>query len=76
MERLSFSFARKIELAYISHLDMMRLLLRALHRSGLPLAYSQGYNPHPRLTLALPLPLGVTASEEFGEVFFTEPVGS
>lgn len=75
MERLSFSFARKIELAYISHLDMMRLLLRALHRSGLPLAYSQGYNPHPRLTLALPLPLGVTASEEFGEVFFTEPVG-
>ncbi len=75
MERLSFSFARKQGLAHISHLDMMRLLLRALRRSGLPLAYSQGYNPHPRLTLALPLPLGVTASEEYGEVFFSEPVG-
>ncbi len=75
MERLSFSFARKPDLAYISHLDMMRLLLRALRRSGLPIAYSQGYNPHPRLTLALPLPLGVTASEEYGEVFFSEPVG-
>ncbi len=75
MERLSFSFARKPELAYISHLDMMRLLLRALRRSGLPLSYSQGYNPHPRLTLALPLPLGVTASEEYGEVFFSEAVG-
>ena len=76
MERLSFSFARKSELAYISHLDMMRLLLRALRRSDLPIAYSQGYNPHPRLTLALPLPLGVTASEEYGEVYFSEPVGS
>ncbi len=75
MERLSFSFARKPDLAYISHLDMMRLLLRALRRSGLPLSYSQGYNPHPRLTLALPLPLGVTASEEYGEVFFSEAVG-
>ena len=75
MERLSFSFARKADLAHISHLDMMRLLLRALRRSGLPIAYSQGYNPHPRLTLALPLPLGVTASEEYGEVYFTESVG-
>ncbi len=75
MERLSFSFARKPELAYISHLDMMRLLLRALRRSGLPIAYSQGYNPHPRLTLALPLPLGVTATEEYGEVYFSESVG-
>ncbi len=76
MERLSFSFARKPELSYISHLDMMRLMLRALRRSGLPIAYSQGYNPHPRLTLALPLPLGVTASEEYGEVYFSEPVGT
>ena len=75
MERLSYSFARKTELAYISHLDMMRLFLRALRRSGLPIAYSQGYNPHPRLTLALPLPLGVTGSEEYGEVFFSEPLG-
>ncbi len=76
MERMSFSFARKEPLAYISHLDLMRLFLRALRRSNLPLAYSQGYNPHPRLTLALPLPLGVTASAELGEIYFAEPVGS
>ncbi len=74
MERLCFSFARTMPLAYISHLDMMRLFLRALRRSNLPLAYSQGYNPHPRLTLALPLPVGVTASEELGEIFFAEAV--
>ncbi len=76
MERIRFSFARKMPLAYISHLDIMRLFLRALRRSGLPLAYSQGYNPHPRLTLALPLPLGVTASGEMGEIYFAETVGT
>lgn len=74
MNRIRFSFARKIELAYISHLDQVRLFLRALSRSGLPVAYSQGFNPHPRLILALPLPLGVTAGEEHGEIFFTEEI--
>lgn len=74
MNRIRFSFARKIELAYISHLDQVRLFLRALSRSGLPVAYSQGFNPHPRLILALPLPLGVTTGEEYGEIFFTEEI--
>lgn len=74
MNRICFSFARKMSLAYISHLDMLRLFLRALRRSRMPLAFSRGYNPHPRLTLALPLPLGVTASEEYGEIYFTEAI--
>lgn len=72
--RIRFSFARKMPLAYISHLDMLRLFLRALSRSGLPLVYSQGFNPHPRFNLALPLPLGITAGEEYGEVFLTEEI--
>lgn len=72
MSRIRFTFTREISLAYISHLDMLRLFLRALRRSNMPLEYSQGYNPHPRFTLALPLPLGVTAGEEFGEVSFSE----
>ena len=76
MSRIRFTFTRDISLAYISHLDMLRLFLRALRRSNLPLEFSQGYNPHPRFTLALPLPLGVTAGEEFGEVFFNETIDS
>lgn len=52
----------------------MRLLQRALRRSGLPLAYSQGFNPRLRLNLALPLPLGVTAAREFGELHLKETV--
>ncbi len=74
MTRLRFGFARKHALKYISHLDMVRLFHRALRRSGLPLAYSRGFNPHPRFNLALPLPLAATAAEEFGEVYFEEKV--
>ena len=74
MNRICFIFKRKMPLAYVSHLDMLRLFLRALSRSRLPLAFSQGYNPHPRLSLALPLPLGVTASEEYGEVYINEAI--
>jgi radical SAM-linked protein len=74
MSRIGFTFSRGRSLAYLSHLDMMRLFTRALRRSELPLAYSEGFNPHPRLNLALPLPLGVTASKEPGEVSFTGKV--
>ncbi len=72
MSRIRFTFSRPENLAYLSHLDLMRMFVRALRRSGLPLAYSKGFNPHPRFALALPLPLGVTAANEPGEVYFTE----
>jgi len=72
MTRICFRFVRKEQLKHISHLDMMRLFQRALRRSGLPLAFSEGYNPHIRFNLAAPLPVNVTAEEEFGEVFLTE----
>ncbi len=74
MSRISFKFSRSKPMVYLSHLDLMRLFIRALRRSKLPLAYSEGFNPHPRLNFALPLPLGVTASSEPGEVSFTENV--
>ncbi len=74
MTRIRFSFARHEALKHISHLDMMRLFQRALRRSGLPLVYSEGYNPHIRFNLALPLPVNVTASEEYGEIFLSGPV--
>lgn len=72
--RVRFSFKRTEPLQYISHLDMMRLFQRALKRSGLPVAYSEGYNPHQRFNLALPLPVNVTAEMEPGELYLEEPV--
>ena len=44
---------------YISHLDLMRLFQRAFKRAGLPLTHTQGYNPRPSVSIALPLSLGV-----------------
>jgi radical SAM-linked protein len=61
---LRFGFSKTGSLAWISHLDTLRLLDRALRRSGLPVSFSGGFHPMPRLQIALPLPLGV---EGFGE---------
>ena len=43
---------------YISHLDLMRLFQRAFKRAGLPLTHTQGFNPRPSVSIALPLSLG------------------
>ncbi len=72
--RVRFSFKCAELMKYISHLDMMRLFQRALRRSALPVAYSEGYNPHLRFNLALPLPVNVTADMELGELHLVEPV--
>ncbi len=48
-------FKKKGKLKYISHLDLMRAVTRGLMRSGLPIVYTEGFNPHPKLVFALPL---------------------
>lgn len=65
--RFYIAFSRGRALRFLSHLDMMRLWERALRRAQLPPRYSQGYHPHPRLSLALPLAVGMTADEEWLE---------
>ena len=49
---------------FISHLDLMRLFQRAFQRSGLPLTHTQGFNPRPSVSIALPLSLGVESGCE------------
>jgi radical SAM-linked protein len=68
MQRLRIKFSRGEELKYISHLDIMRLWQRALNRAGVTLAYSEGFNPHPRMSLAAPLALGVTSEAELMDI--------
>lgn len=52
-------FEKTGDAVYISHLDLMRLFQRAFKRAGLPLTHTQGYNPRPSVSIALPLSLGV-----------------
>ena len=44
---------------FVSHLDLMRAMTRALRRADVPLWYTEGFNPHPYITFALPLSLGM-----------------
>jgi len=74
MQRLRVRFSRGEEIKFISHLDIMRLWERALHRAQIPLAYSEGFSPHPRLSLAVPLAVGVTSEAELMDVFVSKLV--
>jgi len=68
MQRLRLKFSRGEELKFLSHLDLMRLWERALRRAGLPLAYSEGFTPHPQIALAAPLSVGITSQAELMDV--------
>ena len=52
-------FEKKGNAVWISHLDLMRLFQRAFKRAGLPLTHTQGFNPRPSVSIALPLSVGV-----------------
>ena len=57
-------FEKKSNAVWISHLDLMRLFQRAFKRAGLPLTHTQGFNPRPSVSIALPLSVGVESSCE------------
>ncbi|MFH1639057.1 MAG: TIGR03936 family radical SAM-associated protein [Chloroflexota bacterium] len=71
MQRLRIRFTRGEEVKYISHLDITRLWQRAFQRADVPLSYSQGFNPHPQISLAVPLPVGVTSQAELMDALCT-----
>jgi radical SAM-linked protein len=61
---LAVQFAIEGDLRFISHHDSLRLFERALARAGLPVRFSEGFNPRPKLRLALPRPVGVASQDE------------
>lgn len=72
--RLRLTFAKKPPVKYISHLDLALVWERALRRARIPLAYSQGFNPRPKMQIASGLPLGTTGSAEILDIIVTQPV--
>ncbi len=72
--KLRITYSQTGPLRYISHLDLMKLWERLLRRAGIPLAYSHGFTPHPRITVASPLPVGFEGLEEVMEITLTSPV--
>ena len=66
--RIIAAFQKNKEISYTSHLDVQRTLQRSFRRAELPLAYSKGFNPHPKLSFATALATGYTSSGEWFEV--------
>ena len=71
--RFRIVFEKGIEMRFTSHLDLMRTWERALRRSGLPLAFSQGHHPHLKLSFGPPLPLGYRSRAEVFDLEFARP---
>lgn len=67
-QRLRVRFCRGEAVKFISHLDLMRLWQRAFVRADIPLTYSEGFSPHPQMSQASPLAVGVTSEAELMDV--------
>lgn len=67
--RIRLHFAKTEDMRYTSHLDLHRTWERTIRRAGLPLAYTQGFRPHPRINLASALPLGFTSLDEVVDIW-------
>ncbi|MDI6783467.1 MAG: TIGR03960 family B12-binding radical SAM protein [bacterium] len=65
--KIRIRFAKRDPVRFISHLDLVKTVITAFHRADLPMAYSQGFNPQPRLSFASALSLGYTSSAEYFE---------
>ena len=58
-------FVKKGNLQYVSHLDLQRTLHRVLIRAGIPMWYTKGFNPHPKISFGYPLSIGTESMCEF-----------
>ena len=72
--RVRITFTKQGALRYIGHLDLHRLWERAMRRADLPLSYSQGFHPQPKISLAAALPLGFSSRAEVLDVRLNEEI--
>lgn len=63
--KIRVKFSKEGELRFIGHLDMMRFFQKAIRRAGIPVSYSAGFNPHPLMSFASPLGIGLTSVGEY-----------
>ena len=73
MERLRILFEKSGAMRYTSHLDLQKVWIRALLRAKLPLAYTQGFHPTPKVGYAWPLPLGWGTKGELIDIWLDDP---
>jgi radical SAM-linked protein len=75
MYKVNFVFTKKGQMKYISHLDLMRLFIRAMRRAAVPLKMTCGFNPHPKLSIKRALKLGIESEGEEASVVLRKEIG-
>lgn len=73
LENVRIWFTKDGVARYISHLDLNRCMMRAMHRSHIPVWHTEGFNPHPFCTFALPLSLGFRGLRESMDIKLLKP---
>ncbi|MEU4695478.1 TIGR03936 family radical SAM-associated protein [Nonomuraea dietziae] len=73
MQRLRVRYAKRGRLRFTSHRDISRAVERAVRRAGIPVAFSAGFSPHPKISYAGAAPTGVASEAEYLELGLTEP---
>ena len=68
MYKIRICFSKTGCSKFVSHLDLMKTLQRTFRRGGIDISYSQGFNPHPIMSIAHPLPLGVEGLNEYMDI--------
>ncbi|MGQ4809614.1 hypothetical protein NKDENANG_03037 [Candidatus Entotheonellaceae bacterium PAL068K] len=71
-QKIRFRFAIQGPLRFLSHLETVRVLTRALRRAQLPVQYSQGFHPQPQLAFATALPVGIESRGEYADLVLYE----
>src|SRR5690606_37791719 len=73
-QRLRVRYAKRGPMRFTSHRDFARAFERAIRRAGLPVAYSQGFTPHPKISYASAAPTGTASEAEYLEIALHTPV--
>lgn len=71
---LRVKFNKKNYLKYIGHLDLLRLFQRTFNRAEIPVKYSEGFNPHPKFSIANPLSVGIQGEGEYMDIDLSEKI--
>jgi len=74
MYKIRTRFCKIDLIKFISHLDLIRMMERSLRRSNVPLAFSQGFNPHPKIAFATALSIGVSSEGEYMDIEITDQI--
>ena len=73
---IRFKFCKRAEYKFLSHLDILRLMSRALSRSGIIVKYDKGFNPKPKISFSNPIPLGVESLAEYCDLVLEEDISA